>query len=35
MTSRRLWYLRRISSTQSCGPSSAAMAATWIGVKVP
>ena len=35
MTSRRLRYLRTISSTQSCGPSSATIEATWIGVKVP
>ncbi len=34
-TSRRFWYFIAISATQSCGPSSAAIAATWIGVNVP
>ena len=34
-TSRRAWYLAAICATQSCGPSSAAMAATWMGVNVP
>ena len=33
--SRRLLYMARISSTHSCGPFSAAAAATWIGVKAP
>src|SRR6185503_78758 len=35
ITSRRFWYFWRISSTQSCGPSRAAMAATCSGVNVP
>ena len=35
MTSRRFWYFMRCSSTHSCGPSSATIDATWIGVKVP
>ncbi|CFP66632.1 Uncharacterised protein [Bordetella pertussis] len=34
-TSRRRWYCATISLTQSCGPSSAAIEATWIGVNVP
>ena len=34
-TSRRSRYNVRICSTQSCGPVSAAAAATWIGVKAP
>ena len=34
-TLRRRWYVAAISRTQSCGPSSAAIAATWIGVNVP
>src|SRR5690606_37402842 len=34
-TSRRLRYCSTTSETQSCGPSRAAMAATWMGVNVP
>jgi hypothetical protein len=33
--SRRRWYMSRISATHCCEDSSAWMAATWIGVKVP
>ena len=34
-TLRRRWYMLLIWPTHSWGPSRAAMAATWIGVKVP